>query len=115
METKIQKLLQLTPEAYEMKVLDNYINWCKKFEYTENDVQRMLTSPALFNWWLAEYRKFEHKFLILAEPYKAFANKEAFAKIYNQETMQIHKLFSKPLVYCAKRKRQHIEGDPQLN
>jgi len=115
METKIQNLLQLTPHEYEMKIIDTYINWCRKFQYNQEDAQRLLTSPALFSWWLTEYKKLERKFLAIAEPYKMYGCKEAFVKIYHQETVQIFNRYSKPLVYTAKRKRQHILGNPQYN
>ena len=115
METQIIELLNLTDHEYEMLIIGNYIKWCKKFDQNEADAQRLLTAPALFNWWLTEYKKLEATFLEEALPYKGKADSTVFHDFYNDETLQIHKFYSKPLVYCARHKRQVITSNPMYN
>lgn len=115
MKTKILEFLQITPHQYEMIVIGNYIKWTKKFEKNTTDSQRLLTSPALFNWWYLEYTKLEQRFIELAEPYKNHANPCVFTDLYNETILPIHNLFSKPLVYTALNKRQVITANHNHN
>lgn len=115
METQIKELLQFDNHTYEMMIIGNYIKWCRKFDKNQADSQRLLTAPALFNWWLHEYKKLEVKFLELALPYKGKANTCVFRKLYDDETMRIHEVFSKPLVYTARHKRQVVTANPLHN
>lgn len=115
MDKQILQLLEITEHQYEMLIIGNYIKWCNKFDTKENDSQRLLTAPALFNWWLTEYKKLEKNFLEIALPYKGRANSCVLHDLYNEETIHIHKLFSKPLIYIARHKRQVVTANPLHN
>lgn len=115
MEYQIRSLLQVSKNEYEVTVISNYIAWCRKFESKDKEAQRLLTSPSLFAWWMEEYRKLEAKFLQLAIPYKSYLSKKEMQELHRKETLHIHNLYSKPLIYSAKQKVQIIEGKPLAN
>lgn len=115
MQQQIITLLQVSKNEYEVTIISNYMAWCRKHEHSNIQAQRMLTSQALFNWWLQEYRKLEAKFIDIATPYKGYLSKEDMQRLHKQETMHIHNLFSKPLLYTTLNKRQEINGNPLAN
>lgn len=115
MKTTITQLLKITPEVYDMVVFGNFMKWCNNFAKNDNEVQRLITSPALSKWWITEYHKLEQNFMEQALPYHNALTTQEMTKFYNEEMLQIHHFFSKPLVYCAKHKRQIITANPLHN
>ena len=115
METQIINLLQMSRDEYELTVISNYLTWCRSYEKNNTEAQRLIASPELFKWWMAEYRKLENRFVELVVPYRSSISKEDMVRAYKIETIHIHSRFSKPLIYCAKHKRQIINGNQPTN
>jgi len=115
MRTQILNLLQVTDNEYEVIVISKFLSWCNNHQKSDKEAQRLLISPALFNWWYNQYSNLEQNFIAIITPYKSALNKEAIKKVYDQETLQMYNLFSKPLIYCAKHKTQQILGNPLYN
>lgn len=104
-----QQLLGMDDDQYEMTVLSNYMAWCKNHNGGQDAImQRFLSSPYLFNWWYQEYQKLEQNFLAIAKPYLNYMNKQELVELYRKEILQMYNLFSKPLIYTAKYKKQEI-------
>lgn len=114
METQLLKLLQLTKTEYEVKVISNYVKWCSEHESNDQEAQKLIANPPLFNWWLKEYRKLEEKFIMVATPYKSYMSKSDMEIVYKNEVIFIHNIFSKPLIHHAKHFSQPIIN-PQAN
>lgn len=104
-----QQLLNITDDEYEKIILSNYMAWCKKHNAGKDEImQRFLSSPILFNWWYQEYQKLEANFHKLVKPYLGIMSIDDINKMYRTEIMQIHKWYSKPLIYTSKYKVQSI-------
>lgn len=114
MKKQILKLLQIQSHEYEMRVMCTYMDWCTKHTKSDNEMQRFLSSPALFNWWYETYTELEKNFLKLAMPYKDQCDQRDIERLYLVETVHIFKYFCKPLIYTARYKRQNIVN-PKLN
>lgn len=108
MKKEILKLLRLSQDAYEMRIFCTYMDWCTKHCKSDNEMQRFLTSPALFNWWTQEYSKLETNFLKIVKPYQDTAHAVDLDRIYLNETVQIFNRFCKPLIYTARYKNQNV-------
>lgn len=105
MKTIIVELLELSVEAYEAMILDNYLLWCNLNSHDDNDCQKLLTSPALFTWWLAQYASLEKKFIEDAYPYFGKADKEVMRTLYTDFTIEIARYYSRPLLKLARNQK----------
>ena len=114
MKEEILKLLNTDASTYEMRLFCTYMDWCTKHCKSDIEMQRFLTSPALFNWWLEEYNKLEQSFLKIVEPYKHNATVSDLERIYMSEIVQIFNRFCRPLVYTARHKHQNVVN-PKFN
>lgn len=113
-QEKIENILQITPNQYLRRVIDRYVAWTNLHNQANDSYsQRLLTSPALFNWWFSEYRKLELVFLEMTEPYTGTISKKEAERLYLFEVIKINMAYSKALIYCAKHKSQNI--NPILN
>ena len=108
MKKRILQLLNIQAHQYELRVFSTYIEWCTKHAASDNEVQRLITSPALFNWWLETYNKLEQQFLTIVAPYINHCDQSDIERIYLNETVKIFNHFCKPLIYTARHKYQNI-------
>lgn len=105
----IQHLLQISDDEHEMIIMSNYMVWCKSYNASNDTVmQRLLAAPILFNWWYKEYTKLEADFIALVKPYASTMSKEDLTNMYRKEMIQMHKIYSKALIYTSKYKHQNI-------
>lgn len=114
MKKLILNLLNIQAHEYELRVFNTYMDWCTKHAKSDKEMQRFLTSPALFNWWMQEYEKLERNFLALIKPYINDCDQQDVERLYLVETVQIFNHFCKPLIYTARYKHQNIVN-PKLN
>lgn len=100
METKTLKLLNLTPQQYEEKTLNTYVNWCATRTAGKRSLQKVLTCQPLFNWWLRELNMLENEFI---KDMQAYPNPDpkACTKAYNFTIAKINQRFSKSLLRYA--------------
>jgi len=63
MTNQVIKILQTTPEQYEVLLLDIYIEWCCLKTKNLRSYQKLLTCPPLFNWFRRELSILEENFV----------------------------------------------------
>lgn len=97
---RILKTLNLTPEQYDEKTLNTYIDWCATRTAGKRSLQKILTCQPLFHWWQKELEKLEREFLMgmLVLPLQ---DHDAYMKAYDFSTRKIYDRFSKPLIKKA--------------
>lgn len=100
----ILKILQVTEEAYEAMFFDTYISWCMDFVTNyENELQKLVASPAINKWFRTEMDKLEKPFIEETLPYLGVITKEVAREQYADATDPIFRRFPKPLIEKAKR------------
>lgn len=102
MRAIILELLKLSGETYDSLILDNYLLWCNLNSHDDIDCQKLLANPALFAWWLTQYRSLERKFVNDALPYRGKAGKAEMRDLYTDFTIDIARYYSKPLLRNAR-------------
>lgn len=100
MKTKTLQLLNLTPQQYEEKTLNTYVDWCATRTTGKRSLQKALTNQPLFNWWQRELEKLELEFI---QDMKTVNQHDTLAcmQAYNFTIRKIYNRFSKPLIQKA--------------
>lgn len=93
------QILGISNDTYELNILNIWFVWCSKHSSTQIQLQRLMTSPGLFNWWKQQYKKYETEFLEDAKPYD-LTQSDAL-NLYMRSVQKIHFIYSKPLIQKA--------------
>lgn len=112
MKNLSQELLEMTPAVYEKMVINHYHQWCHHHSWNDADCQKLLTSPALFNWWYAQYQKMEFKFAKRAIDFFGKASKQLIRDYHTEHVIKITRIYSRSLMKAA---RQQQPITPQYN
>ena len=97
MNFKILAALNYSENTYQSLVFDSFLVWVSEKSYSDNHLQLLLTSNALFQWYLNEYKKNEKAFLFQA---KAFIGRAPIADVralYDDKVLRIH-FYPKPIL-----------------
>ncbi|MCJ1809879.1 hypothetical protein [Flavobacterium covae] len=63
--------LNISQEEYEIKMMDIYLRWCMDFAINyENDLQKIVHSAPVFNYFKTEFAKCETEFLTMMGAYE---------------------------------------------
>jgi hypothetical protein len=101
MKKQLLIILKIYSHEYELKVLDLYTAWCAKRSKNQQQLQKLLICPALFNWWYRELESLEANFVKHAGVFGTSLSKEVAESYYNEIIADIHNVFSKPLIKKA--------------
>lgn len=108
----ILKILKVTDEAYEAMLFDTYISWCMDWVSNyENELQKLVASPAINKWFRMELAKLEKSFVEETLPYADIITRDVAREQYADFTEPIFRRFPKPLIEQAK-KPLTINNDP---
>ena len=108
----ILQLLQLSGNNYEKMVLNHFHQWCLLHCMDDNDLQKLLVCPALFNWWYNEYEELERKFAKRAIDLVGRADAQVMRSYHAEIIANVQSYYSKPLMKVA---RNHKPLTPQHN
>ena len=95
------QLLQKSPSEYELFVLGLWLDWCKTKSYSYRQLQLLMASNALFQWWLVNLRNLEEEFCQDAWPYRQTITGEDAVKLYRKHTQKLGLYYSTPLIKKA--------------
>lgn len=112
MKNKILQLLQMKPSTYERMLFNHYHKWCAYQAFDSKDVQKLLTCPALFNWYADMYVKMEACFAHRAAEFHGKVDKGVMLDLHTEYVINTQDFYSTPLLRKA-RAQKPIE--PQLN
>jgi hypothetical protein len=101
MKANVITLLKTTPEEYEAFLIDFYFEWCQQKSNNKKSLQKLLTCPPLFNWWLRELENLEKLFVDDCQLYKSTITKQDALTLYKINTVHLHNIFCKPLIKMA--------------
>ncbi|MCH4824269.1 hypothetical protein ML462_13920 [Gramella lutea] len=112
MKKLIQLMLEISADNYEKMIINHYHQWCLMHSHEENDCQKLLANPQLFNWWQTEYNRLQRKFIKRAYEFHTKADKLVLRKYHAEIVAQVKDFYCKPLLSKA-RKQEPIT--PQFN
>lgn len=101
MKNQVLQILQIDPEAYQMLVMDCYLDWCASKSKNQTTLQKLLISRPLFNWWYKCLEFEERKFVYQGKGYIGKLSPELAMDFYKETISPINNLFSKPLIKKA--------------
>ena len=97
----INELLKETPDQYELTLFTLWLEWCEKKTHSPEQLQKLLSNNALFNWWRDNLKTFERYFADDVAFYYQTFDAKTLKDIYRDYTGVIHKHYSKALIKRA--------------
>lgn len=100
----IKQKLAITPEEYEMMILDLYTRWCESVTINFLQFQQVLANAAVNKWFLIELTKCEVNFHELTERYTGSktVSTNDLLKCYRMCTDQMFNIRPMPLLESLK-------------
>lgn len=95
---KTHEILQISPEEFEMLQYSAYLSYCDTKTFTDNQLQMVLTSNNIFNWWHKEAKSCEESFREAAAPFIGNMDSKSAISLYMDHLERIERYFSKMLI-----------------
>lgn len=101
---EIQKILNIPPDIYEIRLFRRYANWCATFENgSPDDLQKLLANTAINKWFLNRYAELEQRaYNILYKEHQAMPATEV-QRMYEAVMVDIFTTYPKPLFEAARK------------
>ncbi len=95
---KTHEILQITKEAYEMKVFHLYFKWCNLNSVSDEDFQTLIANRAINAWFLSSLARIETEFAEDAEPYTGLNEPMEISRLWLKHTMKLFLYYPKPII-----------------
>lgn len=73
---KIHEILKITPEEYDMLLLEYWLKWCTQKSITEFELQLLLSNNAIHQWFSDELQFHEQEFVTRSAPFISASAKD---------------------------------------
>lgn len=94
---QIQTILGYTKKEYELLTLSVFMQWCDKHSSTDWELQELLLSQELLNWFKIEFKELEQEFIQTTKPYVKKLAKTDALKYYSKVIFKIVEFFPSAL------------------
>jgi hypothetical protein len=88
----------MTPDEYDMLVMDWWTTYCYAKAENKISVQKLLTNNTLFQWWHAQLEMVEPEFVEDAWPFKDTYTKDDANKLYAKHAYKLQKYYNSDLI-----------------
>lgn len=96
MKNEVIKILKETAADYDERMLQTYWIWADKYGTSPSHVQQLLANAAVNKWFMIEFGKLEKQFVDIVTMHAL--KPDQIKHQYYASTMQIYKMFPKPLI-----------------
>ncbi len=103
MKKQIIQILQYTPHQYDMLTFDLFFMWCNENATNNQHLQMLLTSQAVYTWFMKEFKKNELQFLEYSLGYRKKVDVVTLRSMYDNYVTNI-KYYPKALLNEIKRR-----------
>lgn len=95
---KTHEILKMTPEDYEMLLMDWWTSYCAQKGKSDQQKQKLMGNNTLFNWWYGELESVEQEFIEDALPFfKMYTAKDA-SKLYAKHAYKLQLYYNSDLI-----------------
>lgn len=94
----IFEILKMTPDEYDMLVMNWWTTYCYDKAQDKVQVQKLLNNNVLFQWWHAQLEMVEPEFVADAHPYEDSYTQDDATKLYAFHAYRIQKFYNSDLI-----------------
>lgn len=98
---KTYEILQMTRADYDLKVFGLFLEWCDRYSYSDEQLQKLLTNNAIYNWFQVSLKPLEAEFKEDAQPYVEVMTANDALKLYKKHVHKLNLYYSSPLIKSA--------------
>ena len=95
---KTHEILNISEDAYELKVFHIYFKWCNVNSVDDRDFQSLIANSTMNRWFLENLIRIESEFAEDAAPYTGLDSREDISRLWLKHTMKMLLYYSKPLI-----------------
>lgn len=96
---KTNEILQITPEDFEMLQYDAFLKYCQsKTNGNQEQLQMLVSSNAIYNWWVDQCELHEDNFHTAALPFIGKMTSESAIQLFMDHMESVERYFSKTLI-----------------
>lgn len=99
---KTHEILKMTPDEYDILLMDWWLNYCERKSYgNPKHLQMLLTYNPLYNFWHSNLLDAEVEFKIAAQPFQNKYTKDDAKELFAKHAEKLQRYFNDALIKTA--------------